>query len=323
MSFVIAWHTLLEELENLPAGTTLTTTLSNNGFTVTDIQEHRVVIQYVDSGVSVPLQRDQFETLFRHIKRNQDGFALDRLPADADPYPAVLSVHPNFEVDDDEGVIVEINDSASTQQAGAGVESVGEEPSEPEGMEVYSDARLLIDALEHHDVTALSTLSTDTLVDLYTLLSDVQRDANKLRKSLASVLLTRVDSEDPVHGQFGSVQRTTRRKRSLKDDAEVLTILENAGVDRARVMSVDRKKVDEALAEATLPETAVYDIEETEYVRKAKVDQAGKESRLQGLKDSLATTEDEDAEGLRQEIEALERRIEDLTSFRTGTQVQR
>lgn len=47
-----------------------------------------------------------------------------------------------------------------------------------------------------------------------------------------------------------------------------------------------------------------------------------KESRLQGLKDRLAATDGEEAEALRSEIEELESRIDELTSFRTGDEVQ-
>jgi polyhydroxyalkanoate synthesis regulator phasin len=48
-----------------------------------------------------------------------------------------------------------------------------------------------------------------------------------------------------------------------------------------------------------------------------------KESRLQGLKDRLAAADDEDADELRREIEELEARIDDLTSFRTGAEIER
>jgi polyhydroxyalkanoate synthesis regulator phasin len=65
-------------------------------------------------------------------------------------------------------------------------------------------------------------------------------------------------------------------------------------------------------------ESDVYDIEESEYVRKAEVDEDVKETRLQGLKDRLAAAEDDEAEELRGEIEALEDRIEELTEFRSG-----
>jgi len=63
---------------------------------------------------------------------------------------------------------------------------------------------------------------------------------------------------------------------------------------------------------------AVHEVEESEYVRKAEVDEERKESRLQGLKDQLAATEGEEAEELRQEIEDLEARIDELTEFKSG-----
>jgi predicted metalloprotease len=124
-----------------------------------------------------------------------------------------------------------------------------------------------------------------------------------------------------VSGPFGSVQRTTRRNRSLKDDEEVLETLEEAGIDRERVLGVDRNKVDDALDVTDLSESDVYDVEESEYVRKAEVDQERKETRLQGLKDQLAATEGDEAEELRKEIEELEGRIEELTEFKSGSQL--
>ena len=92
-------------------------------------------------------------------------------------------------------------------------------------------------------------------------------------------------------------------------------------VAHPREQVVDRDKVDDALDVTELSESDVYDIEEREYVRKAEVDEDVKESRLQGLKDRLAASEDEDADELRREIEKLEARIEELTSFRTGAEV--
>ena len=88
------------------------------------------------------------------------------------------------------------------------------------------------------------------------------------------------------------------------------------------MLSVDRSKVDEALEVTTLSESDVYDIEESKYVRKAEVDEGVKESQLQGLKDRLAASDDDEAEQLRDEVEDLEQRIDDLTSFRTGTEIQ-
>lgn len=322
MSFTASWHTLLDELDELAESATLITPLSHQRFRVTDVQDARVIIQFEDRDETRPLQREQFETLYRRIEDAPDGFDLDRLPPDADPYPAVLSVHPRFEVDEDAAIITQSEIATTTQVLDGEQESTDEERTEPDGLDVYSDALLLIDALERHDVTALSELETDGLVNLYTLLSDVQRDANEFRKEIADVLLSRLHHDRPVSGQYGSVQRTSRRNRSLKDDDEVLERLESAGIDRERVLSVDRSKVDEALDVTPLSESDVYEIEEREYVRKAEVDEDVKESRLQGLKDRLAASEDDEADQLRAEIEALEQRISDLTSFRTGSEMQ-
>ena len=156
----------------------------------------------------------------------------------------------------------------------------------------------------------------------YTLRSDVRRDANEFRKEIATVLLARLHHDRPVSGQYGSVQRTSRRNRSLKDDEEVLERFENAGIDRERVQSVDRSKVDEALEVTTLSESDVYEFEETEYVRKAEIDEEVKESRLQGLKDRLAASENDEMNQLRAETEELEQRIDDLTIFRMGAEMR-
>ena len=322
MSFTASWHTLLDELDDLPESATLITPLSHQRFRIADVQDARVIIQFEDRDETRPLQRDQFETLYRRIEDAPDGFNLDRLPPDADPYPTVWSVHPRFEVDEDAGIITQSEVATATQVMGVEQESTDDERTEPDGLDVYSDALLLIDALERHDVTTLSELETDALVNLYTLLSDVQRDANEFRKEVADVLLARLHHDRPVSGQYGSVQRTSRRNRSLKDDDEVLKHLENAGIDRERVLSVDRSKVDEALEVTTLSESDVYEVQESEYVRKADVAEDVKESRLQGLKDRLAASEDDEANQLRAEIEELEQRIDDLTSFRTGTEIQ-
>jgi hypothetical protein len=322
MPFSVSWHTLLDELDTLSDGAELITPLSHDRFRISDVQEHRVVVRFTETGKQRPLQRDQFETLYRRIQEANSGFDLDRLPPDADPYPAVLSLHPRFEIDEQTGVITQKDGPTATQLASDGAEADDTERIEPDGVDVYSDALLLVDALESHDVSDLSELETNALVNLYTLCSDVQRNANEFRQGVTDVLLDRLHHDQPVHGQYGSIQRTSRRNRSLKDDEEVLAVLQEQGIDRERVTSVDSSKVDEALSVTELPESAVYEIDESEFVRKADVDDETKESRLQGLKDRLAAGDDEETDDLRREIEALEDRIDDLTSFTTGSQMQ-
>jgi hypothetical protein len=320
MPFSVSWHTLLDEAEELPSDATLITPLSHKRFRITDTQEHRVIIEYQESGDSHPLRREQFETLYRRIQERNGRFELDRIPADAEPYAAVLTLHPRFEIDEKAGVIIETEEPSATHVIDD-EESTTEDRVEPD-IGVYSDTLLLIDSLERHDLTNLTELDTDALVNLYTLLSDVQRGANDLRKDIADTLLDRVHHDQPVHAQYGSVQRTSRRSKSLKDDTEVLAALEDAGIDRDRVLGVDPDKVDDALDVTDLHEQDVYDIDERAYVRKADVNEDVKETRLQGLKDRLAATESEEADVLRSEIEDLEDRIDELTSFRTGSEVQ-
>ncbi|MXV61844.1 hypothetical protein GS429_07145 [Natronorubrum sp. JWXQ-INN-674] len=320
MPFSVSWQTLLEELEELD-GATLVTPLSHDRFRITDVQDHRVIVHFEDGDEKRPLQRDQFESLYRRITDTPNGFELDRLPPDADPYPAVWSLHPRFEIDEDAGVIVEQDGPTSTQLLEGEPASESDNRTEPD-LAVYADALLLVDALERHDVDVLEELETDVLVNLYTLLSDVQRNANGVRQDVADVLLARLHHDRLVNGPFGSVQRTTRRNRTLKDEETVLAALEDAGIDRERVMGVDRGKVDDALEVTDLAESDVYDIEESAYVRKAEVDEERKDSRLQGLKEQLAAVDSDEGEALRQEIEDLEARIDELTEFKSGQAFQ-
>ena len=317
MTFGTSWNNLLENIEELPTDATLITPLSRKVFGVEDVQEHRILIQYRDEDETIPLQRDQFETLYRRIEDSRGVFDLDRLPMDAEPYATLLSLHPRFEVNDREGTLTESETPTGSPLVEGDTDDAEEEREEPD-VAVYSDALLLIDALERHDVTTLKDVETPGLVNLYTLLSDTQRNANDLRQDVRSVLLDRLHHDQPVSGQFGSVQRTSRRNRSLKDDELVLNAFEAAGIERERLTTVDSSKVDEALDVTEISETDVYDVSKSEYVRKADVDEEEKETRLQGLKDRLAETEGEEANELREEIEELEQRISELTEFQSG-----
>ena len=157
--FSVSWHNLLEELDDLSEGATLITPLSHDRFRISDVQEQRVIIEFLDRDIDEtrPLQRDQFETMYRRITDAYGGFELDRLPPDADPYPAVWSLHPRFEIDEDEGVIIEKEGPTSTQLIQTEEPAEEEERTEPD-LQVYSDALLLIDALERHEVDVLEGL---------------------------------------------------------------------------------------------------------------------------------------------------------------------
>ena len=286
--------------------------------------QHRLLISYRDQDTTIPLKREQFETLYQRISESPQPFDLDRLPADAEPYATIFSVHPRFEIDQREGVLKNTDSPTPSSLVDASLtvenqdhETVREEPDLP----LYSDSLLLIDALERYEPTDLETMETSELVNLYTLCSDVQRNADDLRQNVRSLLLDRLHHDQPVHGQYGSVQRTRRRNRTLKDDQTVLKQLEDQGIDRERVTTVDTSKVDEALEVTDLSESDLYKIDESQYVRKADVDEERKESRLQGLKDQLATAESPETDELQREIEDLEARIDELTSFSSASEV--
>ena len=241
--FGATWGTLIERCEDLPEDATLITPLSTRRFRVTDVQQQRIIIEDTDTGESQPLQREQFEALIEHTRDSAgEGYDLERLPAKAEPYAAVLALHPRYVLDQEDGRIIgleEADESAVLDEtphlSTTTDDEQADERAEPD-VSVYSDALLLIDALEREDLTALEGVDTPDLVNLYTLLSDVQRNANDLRKDVTDVLLDRVQHDRPAHGQYGSVQRTTRRQRSLKDDETVLEAFEETGIDREQVL---------------------------------------------------------------------------------------
>ncbi len=120
MTFSESWHTLLGELDNLPEGATLLTPLSHKRFRVIDVQEQQVVIEFLDHNTEETqrLQRNQFETLYRRITDELNGFDLDRLPPNAEPYATVLSVDSRFDIDEEMWILAK----TETQSASPFVE---------------------------------------------------------------------------------------------------------------------------------------------------------------------------------------------------------
>lgn len=85
MPFSASWRTLLEHLADLPPDATLVTRLSRKSFRVTDVQEHRVLVEYHEDSGAAPLQREQFETLYERVHEADPGFDFDRLPRTPNP----------------------------------------------------------------------------------------------------------------------------------------------------------------------------------------------------------------------------------------------
>ena len=144
--FGATWGTLCERCEELPDDATLITPLASRRFSITDIQEPRIIIEDVDSSDSQPLQREQFEALAEHTHEALDGYDLNRLPLKAEPYAAVLALHPRYVLDEREGTLTEldeVNESAVLDDAphlsmSAGEETESSEREEPD-IDVYAD----------------------------------------------------------------------------------------------------------------------------------------------------------------------------------------
>ena len=113
--YKIAYQSFFERCDALAADATVITPLSETRFRITDIQEHRINIEFVNSGDSQPLQCEQFETLAERITDTSGTFELQRLPPDAEPYAAALSLHPRYEIDDREGTLTETDDPTASQ----------------------------------------------------------------------------------------------------------------------------------------------------------------------------------------------------------------
>ena len=60
MALTGSWDTLLRELEELPDEATLITPLSHARFTISDVQDQRVIVEFLDRHIDSnhPLQRD-------------------------------------------------------------------------------------------------------------------------------------------------------------------------------------------------------------------------------------------------------------------------
>lgn len=91
MSFEEDWQSVLAELGALPDEATFITPRTAKRFHIVDVRGPHIIIQIDDEADTRPLQRTQFETIYERVIDRPDGFELDGLPPDADPYPAVLS----------------------------------------------------------------------------------------------------------------------------------------------------------------------------------------------------------------------------------------
>jgi len=305
MDFDTTWRSIREQLSSLDRDTVLVTPEDERVFTLEAIGDEELRVRFRDDGGRT-LTREAFDRLLAQL--DGDGLALDSLPPGVGPYVSVLTLSPSI-------VLRSGHVRWATDDSNGGTAS--ESPFQKSRWDVrrtpeklHDDALLLAEVLERLNRTDIAALDEDGLVDLYVLLSDVQRGADDLRRNVGDELLGYVGPGGRIHGQYGTVSRAHRERRRLKDDATILDRLDEEGIPREWVLGVDADKLDLVVATTDVEQAEVYDLRDTYYVQKTGVETDAKRSRLQGLKDRLPTLPEEEAEGLREEIDRLEDRIE-------------
>jgi len=301
------WSAIQERCSALEPGTELVTPLSNRPFRVREITADRLQIRFDDSGEKRPLWREQFEVLADRLKESR--LAIADLPPGVEPYATVLTLLADFVVENDEIVYVPEHGMGGGSPY---LISPAEARTRPERL--HDDAILLADLLGSLDPVDPETLETDTLTDLYVLLSDVQHEADRLRQTARESLLSRLGPDQELRGRFGTVRRTTRERRRPKDDEAIFDVLDEHDIPREWVLGVDPDKLDIVLTATDLEEDEVYDIEKQDYVQKTEVEEGEKYSRLQGLAERIEELDGEESEELRQDLRDLEARLDEALS---------
>lgn len=301
------WAAVRDRCAALEPGTELVTPLSERPFRIQGTTDDRVAVRFDDSGEQRDLRRDQLEVLADRIRKA--GLAVTDLPPGVEPYATVLTLLADYDVEHDEiGYYPDPAEGGGTPY----LISPAEARTGPDRL--HDDAVLLADLLDTPDPVDPEALDTGTLTDLYVLLSDVQHEADRFRQIAREALLARLGPDQELHARYGTVRRTTRERRQPKDDESVLDALDERGIPREWVLGVDPDKLDVVLAVTDLEADAVYDVEEQVYIQKTDVAEDEKYSRLQGLAGRLDDIEGVEGEELREELAALEHRLDEALS---------
>ena len=218
-----------------------------------------------------------------------------------------LDSHVDFEKLGGESGTTEESQEITTESESGSVELAADSPSEtaaetPEGAPTQtsdgaaSDSiddplvqtmMLLAERLVRSGSASLESLSNDDLIDLYTLLSEVKSDGESRRKQARDVLIERIKEDTKLEGSIGTIERKTRRRKSLKDESEIFDILADAGVGHTEVMSVelDKKKLEKVAKKHDIPEEEFFEVNESAYVRRVSTDDEKRRAafeRIQG-----------------------------------------
>ncbi|MFC6718344.1 hypothetical protein ACFQGT_11945 [Natrialbaceae archaeon GCM10025810] len=307
------WDDVRGACDRLEPGAALRTPVSDRTFSIESTSDDRIVVRFREGPEERTLRRDQLETL---LDQFGDGtIPLAALPPGVEPYVSVASLSGEFVLDEGDGEGPgELR--YAPEEAGVGESPLLVQPEEartpPE--RVRDDALLLADFLEHEDAEDPESLETETMTDLYVLLSDVQRGSDRLRRSVRDPLLDRLGPDQEARGWFGTVRRTTRERRHPKNEETVLDALDEHGIPHEWVLGVDQDKLDVVLAVTDLDEEDVYDVERQVYAQKTGVDETEKFSRLEGLAAGLEEVDDEAAADIREDLLDVESRLQELLS---------
>ncbi|MDF9746983.1 hypothetical protein [Natrinema salsiterrestre] len=300
------WTTLRTHCEDLEPGSELVTPVSDRPFEIERTDDDRIVVRFGDSGETRPLWREQFVVFLEQL--DEGAVSIGHLQPGVEPYASIVTLGDEYGVSDDE--ISYDPDAVGGESPFLVSAADAREPPD----RVHDDAMVLAALLERLDADDPSALDTDSLTDLYVLASDVQHGADRLRRSARDPLLERLGPEQELHGRYGTVRRTTRERQRPRDEETVFDALDEHGIPREWVTGIDRDKLDVVLAVTALEDEAVYDVDEDVYVQKTGVDEDEKYSRLQGIADRIGDLEGAEGEELREELDAIEDRLEEALS---------
>ncbi|WP_254863229.1 hypothetical protein [Halovivax gelatinilyticus] len=298
-----SWAVVSEQLDALEPGSELETPVSGRRFEIESVTDDCVEIRFVDSGEERSLWREQFDVLAERF--DEHPISIRSLQPGVEPYATVLSLSPVATVD---GEYLAFDPDAASGGESPYLVSPADARTAP--TRVHDDALLLAEHLDRLDVEATDRMDTTSVTDCYVLSSDVQHGANRLRKTFRDELLDRLGPEQELHGRFGTVRRTVRERRSVREEEAVFEALDERAIPREWVLGIDRTKLDVVCSVTDLEESEVFDVDERVYVQKTGVDEGEKFDLLAGVRDRLTELEGDEGEAIRDELTDIESRIE-------------
>lgn len=123
------------------------------------------------------------------------------------------------------------------------------------------------------DVEDLDDLDVTELADLFVAFSVLASEAGNVRSDVREAIIDRVEEEDEIAGELGTVGRSMSTRRSLRNERAVRSALFRAGFDPRDAESFDPDLVGELIAEGDLDEDEVFEVTESDHVRRTDVNE--------------------------------------------------